>query len=68
MGKLGVFLCILSIIAGLYFLNSGFDNAAKLPSIITNLDVPLRLIGGALLIAGGFCMTKLGKKKEAKTK
>ena len=67
MGKLGVFLFAVCFVIGLYFLNSSFD-VIKLPVAIAGIDSSLRIIGGILIIVGGFFMMKLGKKKEYKSK
>jgi hypothetical protein len=67
MGKLGVFLFAICLVVGLYFLNSSFD-VVTLPAAIIGIDSSLRIIGGVLIIIGGFFMIKLGKEKEKKSK
>ena len=62
MGKLGVFLFVICSIAGLYFLNLAF-NVITIPSFFSVVDVPIKIIGGLLLIYGGFRMIPLGKKR-----
>jgi uncharacterized membrane protein len=67
MGKLGVFLFVVCLIVGLYFLNSALS-IITLPAAIAGIDSSLRIIGGILIVIGGFFMFKLGKKKEYRSK
>ncbi len=65
MGKLGVVLFAACVIVGLYLLNSTLD-IIPLPPVITGaIDIPLKIIGGVLVIVGGFLMIKFGKKKDS---
>lgn len=64
MGKLGIFLFVICLVVAFYFWNSAFSNAINIPAgIMGTIDTPFKIIGGVLLIFGGFLMIKLGKKK-----
>ncbi len=56
-------LCVFSVLAGAYFLNSALS-FIPLPAALSIIDVPVKIVGGILTIIGGFFMLKLGKKKE----
>jgi hypothetical protein len=53
MVKLGGILFFVNLIAGLYFLNLGF-NFIALPESLASLSKWMNVIGGILLILGGF--------------
>ncbi|MDO8528312.1 MAG: hypothetical protein Q7S06_00270 [Nanoarchaeota archaeon] len=63
MGNLGILLCALSGLAGLYFLNSAL-NFVTIPAALSVVDIPVKIVGGILTIIGGIFMLKVGKKKE----
>jgi uncharacterized membrane protein len=65
MVRFGGILFIVNLIAGLYFLNLGF-NFFAIPESLSMLDKWMNIIGGVLLIVGGFfsmrAVSKLRKK------
>lgn len=63
MVKLGGLLFIVSLIAGLYFLNLGF-NFVTLPESFSSVSKWMNIVGGILLIIGGFFSMRVGSKKQ----
>jgi hypothetical protein len=59
--KAGVVLFLMSVVIGLYFINVPFE-FVKLPKFLTDINQWIGLIGGILILIGGFNSLRTGHK------
>jgi hypothetical protein len=52
--RIGMILFLVNLVAGLYFLNLGFNFLPQIPQALVSVENWIDIVGGILLVIGGF--------------